>query len=287
MMKQFLLPLTSIFSLLIFIGCNQQTADGQDEKGTKELKVSNSSRNQEIVMKKDGLTLRSVQNSPGFENASLKLTSPETGENISAKKVNFKFEVQNYKLGVQTSDAAQKLCSNSGKGQHIHFILDNEPYSAHYESEFEKEISAGHHVFLAFLSRSYHESIKSKDAYVLTEFTVGRGKHIDNFDPKAPHIFYSRPKGSYIGDSNIKQVLLDFYLVNADLSESGHKVRASINGIQFMITKWMPYFIEGLWEGNAIIALELLDANNQLVKSPFNAVKRVVTISKDEPLKSN
>ena len=73
---------------------------------------------------------------------------------------NFGFEVTNYELGVQTEDATTRGIANSGKGQHIHFILNNGPYSAHYESVFSKSLNVGNYVMLAFLSRSYHESIK-------------------------------------------------------------------------------------------------------------------------------
>ena len=33
--------------------------------------------------------------------------------------------------------------ANSAKGQHIHFIVNNGPYSAHYSNNFEKDIENG------------------------------------------------------------------------------------------------------------------------------------------------
>ena len=135
-------------------------------------------------------------------------------------------------------------------------------------------------MLLAFLSRSYHESIKHKPAYVLSEFNVGEAK--DNFDEKAPHLFYSRPKGDYVGDKETKRLMLDFYLTNCDLSAKGYKVRATVNGNTFTLDKWAPYVIEGLPLGEAKVKLELLDKNGKLVKSPFNGVERTANL-KTEP----
>jgi hypothetical protein len=141
----------------------------------------------------------------------------------------------------------------------------------------------GHHVLLAFLSRSYHESLKHKNSYILEEFNVGPAAKND-FDPKAPHIFLSRPKGEYVGAQETANVMLDFYLVNCDLSPTGYKVRATINGTEFMLTKWEPYLIEGLPMGESKVKLELLDKTGALVKSPFNGKERSFTL-KTEPLK--
>ena len=59
--------------------------------------------------------------------------------------------------------------ANSGKGQHIHFIENNGPYSAHYDNEVIKNNDNNNKIILAFLSRSYHESLKNPNAYVLTQ----------------------------------------------------------------------------------------------------------------------
>jgi hypothetical protein len=194
----------------------------------------------------------------------------------------FKFKVLNYTLGAQTPDAGTLLCANSAKGQHIHFILDNKPYQASYSPDVTARLTPGHHVLLAFLSRSYHESIKTKTAFIVKEFDVAK-KSPDQFDAKGPHIFFSRPKGEYIGDKETKKLLLDFYLVNCTLSEKGYKVKATINGSTFILTRWEPYFIEGLPLGENKIKLELLDKDNKPVASQFNGAERTFTL-KAEPI---
>lgn len=221
-----------------------------------------------------------MKGSPDYPAATLRLKSPANKAELFEGKNTFGFDVMNFDLGAQTPGAEERLCANSAKGQHIHFIMDNAPYFASYEKDIVSELKPGHHVLLAFLSRSYHESIKHKPAYVLSEFKVGEAK--DNFDEKAAHMFYSRPKGDYVGEKETKRLMLDFYLVNCNLSEKGYKVRATVNGNTFTVDKWAPYVIEGLALGEVKVKLELLDKNGKLVKSPFNGVERTANL-KAEP----
>ncbi|MCW5907184.1 MAG: hypothetical protein KIS94_04950 [Chitinophagales bacterium] len=244
------------------------------------IAYSFSNEKEKPLQEKNGLKLYEMKGSPEFPEAGIKLVSTPPA---TPGKATFQFEVSDFKLGIQTTDAEQKLCANSSKGQHIHFIMDNQPYFASYESSVEWDVKNGHHVLLAFLSRSYHESVKTTKAFVLKEFRVGEDAK-DNFDETAPHLFYSRPKGEYIGDSEVQRLMIDFYLLNCTLSEKGYKVRATVNGTEFTLTKWAPYYIEGLPLGDVKVKLELLDKKGNLVQSPFNGAERTVSL-KTEPFK--
>lgn len=224
------------------------------------------------VMQKNGLTLTPKSDSPAFANAKLSLNKP-SGDSAEAGKVAFEFDVQNFNLGAQTPNPGE--LANSDSGQHIHLIVNNSPYSAHYESSFESELQSGRNVILAFLSRSYHESVKADGAFVLTQLNVGEGES-EPADLSAPHLFYSRPKGTYENFSG--KLLLDFYLANTQISADGNKVVATINGTSFTLTEWKPYVIEGLEKGEVQIDLELVDANGKTVPGPFNKVSRTVTL---------
>jgi len=200
---------------------------------------------------------------------------------ISKDSVQFDYSLSDYTLGNQTPDAASKSCANSAKGQHIHLLLNNLPYEAWYLPSFKKRLVEGHYVALSFLSRSYHESIKISSAFVLKQFNVGKneGTTIGDINLKQPLLFFSRPKGEYIGNDT-KKILLDFYLINTKLSSKGNKLRATINGKEFIITDWKPYFIEGLPMGESTIKLELLDKNNQPVSKDlmFQTIERKITL---------
>lgn len=248
--------------------------------GSKKNNDTETTENTTSSAEEGSISLSPVSNSPAFENAMLELNTPEENAKLKEGSVQFSYNVKNYELATQTADADIKMCANSAEGQHIHLILNNEPYTAHYEAEFTRDLEPGHYVALSFLSRSYHESVKNPEAYVLRQFSVGDANG-EPVDLTKPHMFYSRPKGTYTG-KDTEKVLLDFYLINADLSESGHKVRATINGQEFMINTWEPQFIEGLPMGTSTIKLEFLDTNGNLVDSPYNPVERTITLEGEQ-----
>jgi hypothetical protein len=274
-MKKATIRFSILFAMAAIFACsngnNEEKAETEGENTTEVKSESVSS-----------ISLTPVE-SPEFEDSMLEMLSPMENEIIEdGEGVKFSYNVKNYELATQTIDADVKNCANSPNGQHIHLILNNEPYSAHYEAEFTKDLEEGHYVALSFLSRSYHESVKSYGAANIRQFTVGKepsGQEIA--DLSDPHMFYSRPKGTYTG-KDAQKVLLDFYLLNTELSEEGNKVRATINGEEFMIDKWQPFFIEGAEMGEMTIKLELLDAKGELIPSPFNPVERTVTLEEGD-----
>jgi hypothetical protein len=221
-----------------------------------------------------GIKLTLKEDSPQFPDATLSMQAP-TGS-AQPGQVKFSYTVTNYDLKAQTVGGDH--CANSKDGQHIHLILNNEPYLARYTTEFEEELKGGHYVCLSFLSRSYHESIKNGKAYDLRQFTVGAGAKFTMADLSQPFLFYSRPKGEYVG-ADAHHVLLDFFLVNCDLSETGYKVNLTVNDTaHFTLSKWAPYVIEGMPMGENTIRLQLVDATGALVKNAFNPVERKITL---------
>lgn len=248
--------------VVAFVACSP-SAKNEGESNEKEQTSS--------------VTLTKAPDSPDFPNASLKKTDLSIDPNDSSNSVSYSFEVAEYELGIQTSDAATRGIANSGKGQHIHFIVNNGPYSAHYMPGVSNQLDSGNYVVLAFLSRSYHESVKSPGAFHVENLKVGDIEE-EPADLTAQHLFYSRPKGTYKGEDT-KKVMLDFYLLNTSISPDGNRVRATINGNEFMIYEWAPYYMEGLPLGEISIKLELLDKDNSPIPGPFNSVERTVTLA--------
>ena len=260
-MKQILYLL--IFSSFLMASCKSDKSGQKAEKPAQE----------EAAMTKK-YTLTPFSPSQSFNDAEIKGMSYENG------KFNFDVAEGDYELGVQTSDADQKMCANSGKGQHIHLILGDAPYAAKYTNEFDHDVADGEHYLLAFLSRSYHESIKTDKAHVAKKVTV-KDKSITEAAPiEETMLFYSRPKGTYSGKAETDKVMLDFYPVNADIGTT-HKVIALINGEEHEITKWQPYYVEGLPLGENSITLSLVDMDGGKVKAPHNPVTRKFTLRGD------
>ena len=216
------------------------------------------------------IKLTKLEGSPPYSNAKISAASI-TPEN--EKEYVFSFDVSNYELGAQTKNDIESQLANSAKGQHIHFIVNNGPYSAHYTNNFKKKLEKDNNVILAFLSRSYHESVKNPNAFVLTQ--IGENK----IDLNKEFLFYSRPKGIYKG-KDTEKLLLDFYLINTTISPNGNKVKATINDVEFIITEWAPYYLEGLPKGEVTIKLELINSEGKLVNSPFNPSVRTVILEK-------
>lgn len=257
---------------LVSCGGEDKTQDNQkDHNEEKEKKTEKVSKEKEIKLTK-------IESFEKFPDAKLTLEHPSE-EMLKAGENKFQFGVKNYELKQQTNGASQLGLANSSKGQHVHFILNNGPYGAKYDKAFKKDLPVGDHVMLAFLSRSYHMAVKNESAYVLKKFRVGEPSEEQKMDVdfKAPHLFYSRPKGTYKG-KDAEKVMLDFFLINTDLAKDGNKVKATINGKEFMIDDWAPYAIEGMPMGENTIALELVDQEGNYIEGPFNKVERTITL---------
>jgi hypothetical protein len=235
-----------------------------------------------------------VPPSPEFPGAALSIASV-TAEKIGndSAKVSFAFDVKNYELKMQTSDNGTKMCNNSDKGQHIHFILDNQPYKALYEPKNEVTLANGtEHYLMAFLSRSYHESIKSKGAAIVYHFSIDKnGKLVKMANPTRPMVFYSRPKGDYIG-KDTANVLLDFYVWNDSLSSTGSKMKVQVSNesrsgrdTTFTLDKWAPVFIQNLGTGKSKVQLTLVDKNGNQIDSSFGKPAREFNLLATEPSK--
>ena len=216
------------------------------------------------------IKLTKLEGSPPYSNAKIS-TASITSDNET--EYVFSFDISNYELGAQTKNDIESQLANSAKGQHIHFIVNNGPYSAHYTNNFNKKLEKDNNVILAFLSRSYHESVKNPNAFILTQ--IGENK----IDLNKEFLFYSRPKGIYKG-KDTEKLLLDFYLINTTISPNGNKVKATINDAEFIITEWAPYYLEGLPKGEVKIKLELINSDGKLVDSPFNPSVRTVILEK-------
>lgn len=266
---------------LMFTACGEET--GKEE-------TANNMDTQEAVMKATPINMTEVKGSPEFFGATISLrdvsTTPD-GENV---KVTFDFNVKNYALKKQTEDAASKMCNNSDQGQHIHFILDNEPYAALYDPTHTVSLPKNtEHYLLAFLSRSYHESLKNKEAALMYHFKIDdKGNAVKMDDPGTPMVFYSRPKGDYVGEDNTTNLLFDFYPWNTKLSGNGNKILAHIQAdnmdTTIRIANWQAYFLHHLPMGKPKITLTLADKDGNKIDGPMTEVTREFTLAYDEPL---
>ena len=195
----------------------------------------------------------------------------------------------------------------TGKGNHIHVILDNQPYEAYYElgQPFElRNVVAGKHTLRVFPSRPWHESYKDDSAFQMVAFTVKGGgdaskptttnsgqtmaNNNSSANPPAPRegkdfspstagevgaarplLTYSRPKGEYKGE-DANPIMIDFWLSNAKLKGDGgeYRVRYIIDDDDARyIDKWEPIWLSGWIGGKHTVRLELLDKDGKPVEN--------------------
>ena len=220
----------------------------------------------------------------------LMVESPKEGETINSSSVKVKVKVGgDLKMGKD----------EKGNGNHVHVILDNQPYAAHYmwDEGFElRNVPDGEHTLRMFPSRPWHESYKNEKAFKTIKFTVKDGKADEtkpttddkgnkmadakkdsegatvenstagNVDFTKPLLTYSRPKGEYKGE-DAEAIMIDFWLANAKLTGDGgeYKVRYSIDGGEpKLIDKWEPIWISGWTNGKIVVKLEFVDKDGKL-----------------------
>jgi hypothetical protein len=269
---------TTSVAILALTSCNNNSTESTTATDTAKV---------ETTAPAAPITIKPVEGSPEFADAQLGIKNVKAElQGTDSVKITVDYDVKNYELKNQTPDATTKSCANSKDGQHIHFILDNQPYMALYEptKTFTVPVKSEHYL-MSFLSRSYHESIKTPKAGVLYHFSVDEKGKLTKMDiPKTPMIFYSRPKGDYLG-ADTKNLLLDFYLYNTTLAANGNKVKVDVNGTNFDIDKWQPYFIENAPMGEVMVKVQLVDKDGKNIEGVNTSVSRTAKLAAQEPMK--
>lgn len=198
-------------------------------------------------------------------------------------------------------------------GNHIHVILDNQPYEAYYNigQPFElRNVLDGEHILRVFPSRPWHESYKNEGAFQAIKFSVKNGggdpakpatvgeqpvsgptpegkdmkpSNSGKVDLKKPLLTYSRPKGEYKG-ADADAIMIDFWLTNAKLVGDGgeYRIKYSVsNGPAQFIDKWSPIWTSGWKPGTYNLMLELVDKDGKVVDNGgYNQTTREITVTK-------
>jgi len=245
----------------------------------------------------------------------LRFVTPRDGATIQGSTVEVKLELSGDLKGYRPmKDPA------TGMGNHIHVILDNQPYEAYYnlDEPFElRNVTEGKHTLRVFASRPWHESYKNDGNFQMVTFTVKGGgtaasptttnggqvmannnangggaaregkdmaaSQAGEVDPKKPLLTYSRPKGEYKG-ADADPIMIDFWLSNAKLQGEGgdYRVRYSVDGggPQY-IDKWEPIWLSGWTNGKHTVKIELIDkSDNPVDNGGYNSTSRDITVTK-------
>jgi hypothetical protein len=238
------------------------------------------------------VTLEPGERAPAIEGATARFAAPAQGAILDSGEVNVEVAIESFTPGEQTDVPRREQLANSGNGQHTHIIVNNDPYFANYNAEGQPfslgELGPGAYSAFVFPSRSFHESVKSEDAFDVVNFYVGEEAEGEEFplEEGAPSIIYSRPKGTYSGDG-AERIMLDFYLYNVQLSADGYRAHYTIQEegadepvAELTMDEWTPAFVEGLDSGTYTFTLELLDENGERVPGMFNYTEREIVVDR-------
>ena len=260
--------------------------------------------------------IRGMRETRGEQDAAapvLKIIAPQDDSTVPSSTVKVRLDLSGDLKGYKPGKDPQ-----TGMGNHIHVILDNQPYEAYYilEQEFElRNVPDGEHTLRVFPSRPWHESYKNDAAFQMVRFTVkngganaaqptttNSGQPMSNantaatpegkdmqpsqagaVDPKKPLLTYSRPKGEYKG-ADAEAIMIDFWLANARLTGDGgeYRVRYTVDNAQpKFIEKWQPIWLSGWTAGTHKVKLELVDQSGNLVDNGgYNSTLREITVVK-------
>jgi hypothetical protein len=103
----------------------------------------------------------------------LKIVEPRDGATLTGASVKLTLQLAGDLKGYEPHKDP-----STGMGNHIHVILDNEPYEAYYNlgQPFElRNVSEGRHTIRVFASRPWHESYKNDGSFQMATFSVKGG----------------------------------------------------------------------------------------------------------------
>lgn len=119
---------------------------------------------------KDQMSARGEQDQAA---PTLKILVPAANANIASSTVKVRLAISGDLKGYKPHKDPQ-----TQMGNHIHVILDNQPYEAYYnlEQEFElRNVADGEHTLRVFPSRPWHESYKNNGGFQMVKFAVKNG----------------------------------------------------------------------------------------------------------------
>ena len=296
------LSLTMLACALLFISCAAGNSDNASTTATTTVTPPTTQTLAVVPRPQKILDLMKGRGEQDQAQPTVKIVSPAKDAVITGSKVEVKLDLSGDLKGYMPhKDPA------TGKGNHIHVILDNQPYEAYYElgQPFElRNVVAGKHTLRVFPSRPWHESYKNEGAFQMVTFTVkgggdaakptttnsGQTMANNNSSPATPApregkdypastagevdsakplLTYSRPKGEY-KDADADPIMIDFWLTGAKLKGDGgdYRVRYIVDDDDpKFIDKWEPIWLSGWINGKHTVRLELLDKDGKPVEN--------------------
>lgn len=191
-------------------------------------------------------------------------------QNYTYTRNQMMFRPENLRLGGMTpiTEGRPKSLPRTNKGNHLHLCIDNKQHHVSNSNIFELPLSDGKYKLIAFIARSFYESIKNPQAIIAKEIGIRKGELYHSKNISTVQIAYNAPMGTY---TDGEAIILDFVLVNTKLEKGGNQVKITINNEKaFTVNEWQAYLLEGLSIGEYEVLLELLDATGKQIAAPVS-----------------
>ena len=174
------------------------------------------------------ITLTKLEGSPAYENAKLEIDTIAFKE----QEYSFKFNVLDYNLGEQTEKEFSFDLANSGKGQHIHFIVNNGPYSAYYSNEFNKKLESMDISLEEFVEKITIESLWNQMIYekYKTKIKIDKSKLENEISSKKIQTEFNLSEIVFNVDKK-ENLLRKINLIKSDIENKGFDNAALIHSV--------------------------------------------------------
>lgn len=242
-----------VFSVAIFASC--EVAEKTESKSTSEEAVTTDSdtlEQQSVIA--SGLTIVDYKPRKTFPEAGFEQLTPKHKAFLQPGEIKFSFNTEKFPF---VDGHSVRLAIENGTDK---FVFDA-----------NKKITLPKGVFLcaAYLCDGRGVSLKNAHSTQLTQLNIGVDEKKE-IDLKQPMIFLNLPI-----ERETANILVDFMLMNIDLSKKGNKVRLSIDDqTEMYLDSWRTLEIKGLAKGKHKILVELVNDKNLLYEGVYTHDER-------------
>lgn len=180
------------------------------------------------------------------------------------------------------------------QGAYVQLVFDNVPFRPVTDPKEKVQLKdltkdrkapvEGEHILAAYVALPNHEVVKGDKAVVVRSFWIGKKSQSTWNWSSDPLLVLARPHGTYEGEA-AKQIVVDFFVVNAELGDKQYSVRVKLKGpgikdegLQRFFTDWKPLLVWSPTDGTYTIEAELLDAKGEVAAVPWNPTTRAFTV---------
>jgi len=261
----------STLSLLFSCGGNNQENIPQDAIN-KALAVSDYSP---IILERGGVKLLEFMDFPPFTDVESKIATQNQTFKMGLNKIEFKNKFFN--LGEKTAEEKTHKVRLHKDGQYLGILNPNKPLKKVVHGYFETEIEKGNNLFFCYLSRSYDLSVKNKNASFLFKINADPAGCFSETELSDTVVALLQPRGVFSSGQEEK-VLLDFFLKNVSLQD-GNYISLLVDNIEFKLTKWVPFWIQGLKSGKHKVSIDLKTKEGLSIKGVMpDQLSTIITI---------